>query len=99
MSLKLKALWAVLVFCMAGGTFWAQEKKREAQGSGLEFNFNGSHSVPSSRHYNIARRRSQEEPRQGLPKRLWIEAKRFLRPSARCAMEKRETEKATWRQR
>jgi mono/diheme cytochrome c family protein len=34
MSLKLKALWAVLIFCMVGGTFWAQEKKAETQGSG-----------------------------------------------------------------
>jgi len=34
MSLKVKALWAVLVFCMVGGTFWAQEKKGEAQSSG-----------------------------------------------------------------
>jgi len=33
MSLKLKALWAVLVFCMVGGTFSAQEKKGEAQSS------------------------------------------------------------------
>ena len=34
MSLKLKALWAVLIFCMVGGTFLAQEKKSEAQSSG-----------------------------------------------------------------
>jgi cytochrome c5 len=34
MSLKVKALWAVLVFCMAGATFSAQEKKGEAQSSG-----------------------------------------------------------------
>src|SRR5271157_5447854 len=34
MSLKLKALWAVLVFCMVGGAFSAQEKKGEAQSSG-----------------------------------------------------------------
>jgi mono/diheme cytochrome c family protein len=33
MSLKLKALWAILVFCMAGGSFLAQEKKGEAQSS------------------------------------------------------------------
>jgi mono/diheme cytochrome c family protein len=34
MSLKVKALWAVLVFCMVGGTVSAQEKKGEAQSSG-----------------------------------------------------------------
>ena len=34
MSLKAKALWAVLVFCMVGGAFSAQEKKEEAQSSG-----------------------------------------------------------------
>jgi cytochrome c5 len=34
MSLKVKVLWAVLGFCMAGGTFSAQEKKAEAQSSG-----------------------------------------------------------------
>jgi mono/diheme cytochrome c family protein len=34
MSLKVKTLWAVLVFCMAGGAFAAQEKKGEAQSSG-----------------------------------------------------------------
>jgi mono/diheme cytochrome c family protein len=34
MSLKAKALCAVLVFCMVGGTFWAQEKKEETQSSG-----------------------------------------------------------------
>jgi mono/diheme cytochrome c family protein len=34
MSLKVKALWAVLVFCMVRGTFSAQEKKGEAQSSG-----------------------------------------------------------------
>jgi len=33
MSLKAKALWAVLVFCMLGSAFLAQEKKEEAQGS------------------------------------------------------------------
>ena len=34
MSLKVKALWAVLVFCMVGGAFSAQEKQGEAQSSG-----------------------------------------------------------------
>jgi len=34
MSLKVKALWAVLVFCMVGGAISAQEKKGEAQSSG-----------------------------------------------------------------
>jgi len=34
MSLKVRLLWAILVFCMVGGTFWAQEKKGEAQSSG-----------------------------------------------------------------
>jgi mono/diheme cytochrome c family protein len=33
MSLKAKALWAVLVFCMLGSAVLAQEKKEEAQGS------------------------------------------------------------------
>jgi mono/diheme cytochrome c family protein len=33
MSLKVKALWAVLVFCTAGGSFLAQEKKEEPQSS------------------------------------------------------------------
>jgi mono/diheme cytochrome c family protein len=33
MSVKVKALWAVLVFCMAGVSFLAQEKKEEPQGS------------------------------------------------------------------
>ena len=33
MSLKSKALWALLVFCMVGSAFLAQEKKEEAQGS------------------------------------------------------------------
>jgi mono/diheme cytochrome c family protein len=33
MSVKVKAFWAVLVFCMAGGSFLAQEKKGEVQGS------------------------------------------------------------------
>jgi cytochrome c5 len=33
MSLKSKALWAVLVFCMVGSAFLAQEKKEEAQTS------------------------------------------------------------------
>jgi cytochrome c5 len=34
MSLRVKALWAVLVFCTAGGTFSAQEKNGGAQSSG-----------------------------------------------------------------
>jgi mono/diheme cytochrome c family protein len=34
MSLKVKALGAVLVFCVAGGSFLAQEKKGEAPSSG-----------------------------------------------------------------
>jgi len=33
MSLKSKTLWAVLVFCMVGSAFLAQEKKEEPQGS------------------------------------------------------------------
>jgi mono/diheme cytochrome c family protein len=33
MSIKVKALWVVLVFCMAGDSLLAQEKKGEAQGS------------------------------------------------------------------
>jgi mono/diheme cytochrome c family protein len=33
MSLQLKALWAVLVFCLAGGSGLAQEKKGEVQSS------------------------------------------------------------------
>jgi mono/diheme cytochrome c family protein len=34
MSLRVKVLWAVLAFCLGAGTFLAQEKKGEAQGSG-----------------------------------------------------------------
>jgi mono/diheme cytochrome c family protein len=34
MSLEVKVFWAVLVFCVAGGSFLAQEKKGEAQSSG-----------------------------------------------------------------
>jgi len=34
MSLKVKALGAVLVFCTVGGAFWAQEKKEPAPSSG-----------------------------------------------------------------
>ena len=34
MSVKAKALWAILVFCMVGGAFLAQEKKEEAQSTG-----------------------------------------------------------------
>jgi len=33
MSLKVKLLWATLVFCIAAGTFWAQEKKGGAAGA------------------------------------------------------------------
>lgn len=33
MSIKLKALWAVLGFFIVGGSFWAQEKKGETQPS------------------------------------------------------------------
>ena len=47
MSLKVKALWAVLVFCMVGGTFWAQEKKAEAQSSGAS---SSTAATPSSPH-------------------------------------------------
>jgi mono/diheme cytochrome c family protein len=47
MSLKVKALWAVLVFCMVGGTFSAQEKKGEAQGSGAS---SSTAATPSSPH-------------------------------------------------
>ena len=34
MSLKVKALWAVLALCMGVGAIWAQEKKEETQSSG-----------------------------------------------------------------
>ena len=47
MSLKVKALGAVLVFCMAGGTFAAQEKKGEAQGSSAS---SSTAATPSSPH-------------------------------------------------
>ena len=47
MSLKAKTLWTVLVFCMAGGTFSAQEKKGEAQGSGAS---SSTAATPSSPH-------------------------------------------------
>jgi mono/diheme cytochrome c family protein len=46
MSLKLKALWAVLVICMAGGTFLAQEKKGEAQSAGASSSTAGTPSSP-----------------------------------------------------
>ena len=47
MSLKVRALLAVLVFCMAGGTFSAQEKKGEAQSSGAS---SSTAATPSSPH-------------------------------------------------
>jgi len=47
MSLRVKALWAVLVFCIAAGTYWAQEKKGEAQGSGTS---SSTQAAPSSPH-------------------------------------------------
>jgi mono/diheme cytochrome c family protein len=50
MSLKVKALWAVLVFCMAGGNFWAQEKKGEAQSSGAS---SSTTATPSPVHNTI----------------------------------------------
>jgi len=49
MSLKLKALLAALVFCMVAGTFWAQEKKEEAQGSAAS----GSAAAPSSSPHRV----------------------------------------------
>jgi mono/diheme cytochrome c family protein len=48
MSIKLKVLWAVLVFCMAGGTFLAQEKKGEAQSSGASSSATATPSSPHS---------------------------------------------------
>jgi mono/diheme cytochrome c family protein len=50
MSLKVKALWAVLVFFMAGGTFSAQEKKGEAQSSGTS---SSTAATPSPAHDTI----------------------------------------------
>jgi mono/diheme cytochrome c family protein len=50
MSLKVKALWAVLVFCMVGGTFWAQEKKGGAQSSGAS---SSAAATPSPPHDTI----------------------------------------------
>ena len=47
MSLKVKALFAVLVFCMVGATFWAQEKKEEAQSSSAS---SSAAATPSSPH-------------------------------------------------
>ena len=50
MSLKVKALGAVLVFCMAGGSFSAQEKKGEAQSSGAS---SSTAATPSPMHDTI----------------------------------------------
>jgi len=50
MSLRVKALWAVLVFCIVGGTFWAQEKKEEAQSSGAS---SSTAATPSPVHDSI----------------------------------------------
>jgi len=47
MSLKLKALWAVLVFCMAAGSYWTQEKTTGAQSSGAS---SSTAAAPSSPH-------------------------------------------------
>ena len=47
MSLKVKALWAVLVFCIAGGSFLAQEKKGEPQSSAAP---SSTAATPSSPH-------------------------------------------------
>jgi mono/diheme cytochrome c family protein len=50
MSLRVKALWAIMVFCVAAGTYWAQEKqekKGEAQGSGAS---SSTAATPSSPH-------------------------------------------------
>jgi mono/diheme cytochrome c family protein len=50
MSLKVKALGAVLVFCIAGGSFLAQEKKPEAQSSGAS---SSTAATPSPLHNTI----------------------------------------------
>jgi mono/diheme cytochrome c family protein len=50
MSLKVKALRAVLVFCMVGGAFSAQEKKGEAQSSGAS---SSTPATPSPTHDTI----------------------------------------------
>jgi mono/diheme cytochrome c family protein len=47
MSLKVKVLSAVLVFCVVGGAFWAQEKKEQAQSSGAS---SSTAAAPSSPH-------------------------------------------------
>jgi mono/diheme cytochrome c family protein len=47
MSLKIRTLWAVLVFCLAAGVFLAQEKKEEPQGSGAA---SSTAAAPSSPH-------------------------------------------------
>lgn len=47
MSLKLKALWALLVFCVLGGSLLAQEKKGEAQSSAPS---SSTAATPSSPH-------------------------------------------------
>ncbi len=47
MSLRIKLLWAILVFCLAAGTFSAQEKKEEAQGSSSS---SSTAATPSSPH-------------------------------------------------
>jgi len=50
MSLKIKALWGILVFCIVAGTYWAQEKKGEAQGSGAS---KETAAAPSSPHNTV----------------------------------------------
>jgi len=50
MSLKVKVLGAVLVFCMVGGSFSAQEKKPEAQSSGAS---SSTAATPSPVHNTI----------------------------------------------
>jgi len=50
MSIKVKALWLVLVFFMAVGSFLAQEKKEEAQGSAAS----GSQAPAASSPHNYA---------------------------------------------
>ena len=50
MSLKVKALWAIGLFFLVGGSFWAQEKKEEAQNPSAS---SASAPTPSSPH-NLA---------------------------------------------
>jgi mono/diheme cytochrome c family protein len=47
MSLKIKVLWVMAVFCIVGGAFWAQENKGQTQGSGASSSAAATPAPPS----------------------------------------------------